>query len=85
MRKVLTLLLALVMAFTLSACGGKDESSSNRNDNATNNRTTIQAGTTNETNDPVGQPSASPTADHDGSTDVRIFETSPKDSAAAGN
>lgn len=72
MRKVLTLLLALVMAFTLSACGGKDESSSNRDDNATNNRTTIQAGTTDETNDLVGQPSASPTADHDGSTDVRI-------------
>ncbi|WP_419872464.1 cyclophilin-like fold protein [Candidatus Pristimantibacillus sp. PTI5] len=72
MRKVLTLLLALVMAFALSACGGKDESSSNKNDNATINRTTIQAGTTDGTNDPVGQPSASPTVDHDGSPDVRI-------------
>lgn len=67
-----SLLLALVTAFTLAACGGKEESNFKRDDNANNNSTTNRAGTTNETNNQAAQPSTSSTTDKHGLKDVRV-------------
>ncbi|MGO4275583.1 cyclophilin-like fold protein, partial [Paenibacillus sp. TAF58] len=72
MKKVISLLLALVVAFSLAACSDKDASNSKRDDNATNNRASNQAGTTSETDNRAAQPSSSPTVDNIGSKDERI-------------
>ncbi|WP_204787697.1 cyclophilin-like fold protein [Paenibacillus oryzisoli] len=65
MRIILTLFFTFVMAFSLSACDGKVKSSSQRDDNGTIKKT-------NEPNNSVASPTASPTVDNNGSADVRI-------------
>jgi len=72
MEKVLSLLLVLVMAFTLAACSGKDASNSKNDDNATTSVTVNQVRSTNESNNNAAQPSASSNVDNHNSKDVRI-------------
>jgi hypothetical protein len=67
-----SILLALVTAFSLAACDGKEESKFKRDDNAKNNRTTNLADTTKETNNQAAQPSTSSTTDKPDSKDVRV-------------
>ncbi|MCY9695439.1 cyclophilin-like fold protein [Paenibacillus alginolyticus] len=67
-----SILIALVTAFSLAACGGKEESKFLKDDNAKNNSATSLADTTKSTNNQAAQPSTSSTIDKPSSKDVRI-------------